>query len=125
MNAAEIITKALDRFFAAFELPVYPEDRVPRRAALPYLTVQTVIPKGFDETAVFHARLWYPSDGGRVPILRKTDELRVALGDGLTIECEGGAVLLCAGNPWAQPMDDPAASYLCQYLNFEITSFVV
>lgn len=125
MGTAEATTNALSGFFSGFDIPAYPEDRVPRRAALPYLTVQAVIPKGYADAAAFHARLWYPSDGGKVPLLRKTDELRAALGDGLSIECEGGAVLLCAGDPWAQPMDDPAETYLCQYLNFEVTSFVV
>lgn len=125
MGTAEATTNALNDFFSGFGIPAYPENKVPHRAVLPYLTVQTVIPKGYAETAFFHARLWYPSDGGKRPLLRKIDELRAALGDGLTIECEGGAVLLCAVDPWAQPMDDPAETYLCQYLNFEVTSFVM
>lgn len=124
MGASEAITNALNGFFSGFGLPVYPEDCVPSKAALPYLTVLPVMPKGYDETAAFHARLWYPSDGGKLPVLRKIDEIRAALADGLVADCEGGAVLLCAGEPWAQSMDDPAESYLCTYLNFEITSFV-
>ena len=125
MGPAEAITDALNGFFSGFEIPAHPEDCVPRNTQLPYLTAALVIPKGFDETAAFHVRLWYPSDGGKLPILRKTNEIRAALGDGLTIECEGGAILLCAGSPWAQPIDNPAEKYLCQHLNFEVTSFVV
>ena len=125
MGAAEAITGALSGFFLEFDIPVYPEDFIPEKAALPYLTVLPVIPKGWNEDAAFHARLWYPSDGGKLPILRKTDQIHAALGDGLTIECEGGAVLLCAGDPWAQPMDNPPEKYLCTYLNFDVTSFVV
>lgn len=125
MGPAEAITGALSSFFSDFDIPVFPEDFIPENTSLPYLTVLPVIPKGWNETAQFHARLWYPSDGGKLPILRKTDSIRAALGDGLTIECEGGAILLCAGDPWAQSMDNPAEKYLCAYLTFEITSFVV
>ena len=124
MGAAEAVTGALSSFFSGFDIPVYPEDFIPEKTALPYLTVLPVIPKGWNDAAAFHARLWYPSDGGKLPILRKTDEIRAALADGLVIDCEGGAVLLCAGDPWAQSMDDPAEKYLCEYLNFEVTSYV-
>lgn len=125
MGAEEAITTALNSFFTLFNVPVYPEDFVPQGTSLPYITVLPVIPKGFDESSTFHARLWYPVDGGKLPIIRKTDEMRAALGDGLTIECEGGAILLCAGNPWAQSMDNPPEKYLCTYLTFDVTSFVV
>lgn len=124
MGPAEAITQALNGFFTMFQVPVYPEDFIPEKAALPYITVQPVIPKGWNETEQFHARLWYPSDGSKLPVIRKTDEIRAALGDGLTIVCEGGAILLCAGIPWAQSMDNPAEKYLCTYINFEVTSFV-
>ena len=63
--------------------------------------------------------------GGKLPLIRKADEIRAAIGDWLTIECEGGAILLCAGNPWAQPMGNPPEKYLCTYLIFDVTSFVV
>ena len=108
-----------------FDVPVYPEDSVPPGSSLPYITVKLVIPKGFDESSTFHARLWYPVDGGKLPLIRKADEIRAAIGDWLTIECEGGAILLCAGNPWAQPMGNPPEKYLCTYLIFDVTSFVV
>lgn len=125
MGAAEAITTALNGFFKSFDVPVYPEDNVLPGAFLPYITVLPVIPKGFDESSTFHARLWYPVEGSKLPIIRKTDEIRTALGDGLVIECEGGAILLCASRPWAQSMDNPAEKYLCTYLTFDVTSFVV
>lgn len=125
MGAEEAITTALNSFFTMFDVPVYPEDSVPPGSSLPYITVKLVIPKGFDESSTFHARLWYPVDGGKLPLIRKADEIRAAIGDWLTIECEGGAILLCAGNPWAQPMGNPPEKYLCTYLIFNVTSFVV
>lgn len=124
MGAAHAVTQTLNDFFKRFDIPVYPEDGVPLAASLPYMTVLPVIPKGWNETSGFHARLWYPVSGSKLPVISKTDEIRAALADGLVIDCEGGAVLLCAGDPWAQSMDNPPENYLCQYLNFEITSFV-
>lgn len=121
MGTAEAITTALNGFFTAFKIPVYPEDSVQYGASLPYLTVLPVIPGGWNEEASFHARLWYPVDGGRRPITQKTDEISAALAGGLTIPCEGGAIVLRKGTPWAQQMDNPPEGYLCEYLNFEIT----
>ena len=80
MGAAEAITTALNSYFTLFNIPVYPEDFVPQGTSLPYITVLPVIPKGFDESSTFHARLWYPVDGGKLPIIRKTDEMRCPRG---------------------------------------------
>lgn len=124
MGAAEAITGALSAFFSGFDIPAYPEDFIPENAALPYLTVLPVVPADWNSQSTFHARLWYPSNTGKRPIIQKTDQIRAALGDGLAIQCEGGAILLCAGTPWAQSMDNPAENYLCQYLNFDVTSYV-
>ena len=75
MGAAEAVTTALNSYFTLFKIPVYPEDFVPQGTSLPYITVLPVIPKGFDESSTFHARLWYPVDSGKLPIIRKTDEM--------------------------------------------------
>ena len=124
MGRTEAMMTALGRFFSGFSIPAFPEDHVELGVPFPYLTFAPVFPKGFNETENFHARLWYSSDKSRRAVFQKSDEIRAALGDGLVIECEGGAILLCAGSPWAQSMDNPPERYLCEYLNFEITSFV-
>lgn len=121
MGPSESINRALNAFFNSFGIPGYLEDNIPPGATLPYLTYQPVIPGGWNESSGFHARLWYPSSGGRVPILQTEDAIGTALADGLTIECEGGAILLRTGSPWAQLLDNPPEGYLCEYLNFEIT----
>lgn len=124
MNASNAITGALSAFFSNFAIPVYPEDFIPVGASLPYLTVLPVIPADWNQQCTFHARLWYPSTVGKLPILQKTDEIRTVLADGRTLECESGAIFLRAGDPWAQSMDNPAENYLCTYLNFEVTSYL-
>lgn len=124
MGASESINRALSTFFNGFGIPAYLEDNISEGAALPYLTYLPVIPGGWNESSTFHARLWYPSRDGRVPILQTEDAISAALQDSITLTCEGGAIVLRAGTPWAQPMDNTPEGYLCEYLNFEITRLV-
>lgn len=119
-GTSERIRAALHGFFGGFDIPVFLESQVDSGQDLPYLTYDPVIPGGWNESAAFHGRVWYPSAGGNVPLLQKVDEISAALEDGLTIPVEGGAILLQKGSPWAQSMDNPPEGYLCTYLNFEI-----
>nr|DAH49321.1 MAG TPA: hypothetical protein [Caudoviricetes sp.]DAQ35775.1 MAG TPA: hypothetical protein [Caudoviricetes sp.] len=121
MGPSESINRALDTFFNGFGIPGYLEDNIPPGAELPYLTYKPAVPGSWNEEVSSHARLWYPSSAGRLPILQTEDKISAALADGLTIECGGGAILLRKGSPWAQPLDNPPEGYLCEYLNFEIT----
>lgn len=121
MGPSESINRALDTFFNGFGIPGYLEDNIPPGAELPYLTYKPAVPGSWNEEVSSHARLWYPSSAGRLPILQTEDKISAALADGLTIECGDGAILLRKGSPWAQPLDNPPEGYLCEYLNFEIT----
>lgn len=124
MGPSESINRTLNAFFGGFDIPAYLEDNIPDWATLPYLTYQPTIPGGWNESATFHARLWYPSDKGRTAILQTEDAISAALQDGTTLSCKGGAIVLRMGSPWAQPLDNPPEGYLCEYLNFEITRFI-
>lgn len=124
MGPSESINRALNAFFNGFGIPGYLEDNIPPGAELPYLTYKPAVPGSWNEEVSLHARLWYPSSAGRLPILQTEDRISAALVDGLTIECEGGAILLHKGVPWAQPLDNPPEGYLCEYLNFELTRFI-
>ena len=126
MGPSESINRALNTFFGGFGVPAYLEDNIPAGASLPYLTYQPAIPGGWDESTTFHARLWYPSGHGRVPILQTEDKISAALPrGGLSIPCEGGAILLGKDDStWAQPLDNPPEGYLCEYLIFELTRLI-
>lgn len=124
MGPSESINRALNTFFNSFGIPGYLEDNIPPGAELPYLTYKPTIPGGWNESATFHARLWYPSSKSRVPVLQAVDRISAALQDGTTLSCEGGAIVLRIGSPWAQPLDNPPEGYLCEYLNFELTRFI-
>ena len=125
MGPSESINRALNTFFNGFGIPGYLEDNIPPAASLPYLTYKPTIPGGWNETASFHARLWYPSKGGRAPILQTEDTISAALQNGLTIQCEGGAILLDKDDKdWAQPLNNTPEGYLCEYLIFELTRLI-
>lgn len=126
MGPSESINRALNAFFNSFGVPGYLEDNIPPGAELPYLTYQPTIPGGWNETASFHARLWYPSKGGRAPILQTEDTISAAIPrGGLKIECEGGAILLNKDDKdWAQPLNNTPEGYLCEYLIFELTRLI-
>ena len=126
MGPSESINRALNAFFNGFGIPVYLEDNIPPAASLPYLTYKPTIPGGWNETASFHARLWYPSKGGRAPILQTEDAISAAIPrGGLKIECEGGAILLDKDDKdWAQPLNNTPEGYLCEYLIFELTRLI-
>ena len=126
MGPSESINRALNTFFSGFGIPGYLEDNIPPAASLPYLTYKPTIPGGWNETASFHARLWYPSKGGRAPILQTEDTISAAIPrGGLKIECEGGAILLDKDDKdWAQPLNNTPEGYLCEYLIFELTRLI-
>lgn len=126
MGPSESINRALNTFFNGFDIPGYLEDNIPPAASLPYLTYKPTIPGGWNETASFHARLWYPSKGGRAPILQTEDTISAAIPrGGLKIECEGGAILLDKDDKdWAQPLNNTPEGYLCEYLIFELTRLI-
>ena len=126
MGPSESINRVLNTFFNGFGIPGYLEDTIPPAASLPYLTYKPTIPGGWNETASFHARLWYPSKGGRAPILQTEDTISAALPrGGLTIKCEGGAILLDKDDKdWAQPLNNTPEGYLCEYLIFELTRLI-
>lgn len=126
MGPSESINRALNAFFNGFGIPGYLEDNIPPAASLPYLTYKPTIPGGWNETASFHARLWYPSKGGRAPILQTEDTISAAIPrGGLKIECEGGAILLDKDDKdWAQPLNNTPEGYLCECLIFELTRLI-
>ena len=126
MGPSESINRALNAFFNSFGIPGYLEDNIPPGAELPYLTYKPTIPGGWNESTSFHARLWYSSKGGRAPILQIEDTISAVLPrGGLTIQCEGGAILLDKDDKdWAQPLNNTPEGYLCEYLIFELTRLI-
>lgn len=98
--------KALYQFFSGFGLDAYVVGCVPDDAALPYITYQLKEPDWRVQTQIY-AEVWYRSMS-MVPINAKTDEIKAAIGEGLSIPTDGGAIYLSEFNaePFYMDGDD-------------------
>ena len=94
--------KALYQFFSSFGLDAYVEYNVPDDATLPYITYQLIEPDWSDSGTIY-ARVWYRSTS-YTAINAKVDQIRAAIGEGLSLPTPSGAVYLSKGSPFAQNM---------------------
>ena len=94
---------AIYQFWSGFGLTAYEENTVPDDAAFPYITYQLVT-DSFDREIPITASIWYRSESW-AGINAKTDEIsqKISRG-GKVIPCNGGAIWLKRGQPFAQSM---------------------
>ena len=108
---------AIYQFWSSFGLTAYEENTVPTDAAFPYITYQLVT-DSFDREIPLTASLWYRSESWTA-INAKTDEIsqKISRG-GKIISCDGGAIWLKRGHPFAQNMGDESDDLIKRkYLN--------
>ena len=108
---------AIYKFWSSFGLTAYEENTVPTDAAFPYITYQLVI-DSFDREIPLTASLWYRSESW-TGINAKTEEIsqKISRG-GKIIACDGGAIWLKRGQPFAQNMRDESDDLIKRkYLN--------
>ena len=96
---------AIYQFWNSFGLTAYDENSVPDDADFPYITYQLVT-DSFDREIQLTASLWYRSESWAA-INAKTEEIsqKISRG-GKIISCDGGAIWLKRGQPFAQSMGD-------------------
>ena len=96
---------AIYQFWSGFGLTAYEENTVPTDAVFPYITYQLVT-DSFDREVAATASLWYRSESWTA-INAKTEEIsqKISRG-GKIISCDGGAIWLKRGQPFAQNMGD-------------------
>ena len=101
------MTKAapIYQFWNSFGLTAYEENSVPDDATFPYITYQLVT-DSFDREIPLTASIWYRSESW-TGINAKTEEIsqKISRG-GKIIACDGGAIWLKRGQPFAQNMGD-------------------
>lgn len=110
---------ALYTFFSSFGIPSYVEYTEPDNAPAPYITYELVYPDWLGQAPI-HARIWY-RDTSFTAIAGKVDEIKAALGPGVSIKTESGAVYLWPDDNFAQiqPFDgDPTLK--CAFLSLII-----
>ena len=96
---------AIYQFWSGFGLTAYEENTVPEDAVFPYITYQLVT-DSFDREVAATASLWYRGESW-TDINAKTEEIsqKISRG-GKIISCDGGAIWLKIGQPFAQNMGD-------------------
>ena len=108
---------AIYQFWNSFGLTAYEENTVPTDADFPYITYQLVT-DSFDREIPLTASIWYRSESW-TGINAKTDEIsqKISRG-GKIISCDGGAIWLKRGQPFAQNMGDESDDLIKRkYLN--------
>ena len=108
---------AIYQFWSGFGLTAYEENTVPSDAAFPYITYQLVT-DSFDREIPLSASLWYRSESWTA-INAKTEEIsqKISRG-GKVLPCDGGAIWLKRGQPFAQNMGDESDNLIKRkYLN--------
>ena len=108
---------AIYQFWNSFGLTAYEENTVPTDATFPYITYQLVT-DSFDREIQLSASLWYRSESW-TDINSKTEEISRKIGrGGKIIPCDGGAIWLKRGQPFAQNMGDESDNLIKRkYLN--------
>lgn len=108
---------AIYQFWNSFGLTAYEENTVPSDATFPYITYQLVT-DSFDREIQLIASLWYRGESWTA-INAKTEEIsqKISRG-GKIISCDGGAIWLKRGQPFAQNMRDESDDLIKRkYLN--------
>ena len=108
---------AIYQFWNSFGLTAYEENTVPTDADFPYITYQLVT-DSFDYEIPLTASIWYRSESWTA-INAKTEEVsqKISRG-GKIISCDGGAIWLKRGQPFAQNMGDESDDLIKRkYLN--------
>ena len=108
---------AIYQFWSGFGLTAYEENTVPADAAFPYITYQLVTDSFYREIPLA-ASIWYRSESW-TGINAKTEEIsqKISRG-GKIIPCDGGAIWLKRGQPFAQNMGDESDNLIKRkYLN--------
>ena len=108
---------AIYQFWNGFGLTAYEENTVPTDAAFPYVTYQLVT-DSFDREVAATASMWYRGESW-TDINAKTEEIsrKISRG-GKIIACDGGAIWLKRGQPFAQNMGDESDDLIKRkYLN--------
>ena len=108
---------AIYQFWSGFGLTAYEENTMSDDAKFPYITYQLVT-DSFDREVAATASLWYRSESW-TDINAKTEEIsqKISRG-GKVIPCDGGAIWLKRGQPFAQNMGDESDNLIKRkYLN--------
>lgn len=93
---------AIYRFLSGFGIPAYASSSVPDQATFPYITYDLVLGEWNSGEVNLPVNVWYRTESEAEPNA-KVREIGADLGmGGKLVPCDGGALWLKKGSPWAQ-----------------------
>lgn len=102
-------TQALQSFFDGFGIPAYPTNGVPKETTFPWLTYEPIVSNWFGQNTVYPTvNLWYHSTSEK-GINAKADEISKKIGNGHTITCDDGLLVIYFSGAWT-PLNDETDS---------------
>ena len=108
---------AIYQFWNSFGLTAYEENTVPEDAGFPYITYQLAT-DSFDYEIPLTASIWYRSESWTAINAKAEEVSRKISRGGKIIPCDGGAIWLKRGQPFAQSMGDESDNLIKRkYLN--------
>jgi len=112
--------KALKKFFGGFGIPAYISDNLPDNVKMPYITYDLVEPEPL-AYGYMNASVWYKSESA-LELIEKVDEIKAAIGEGVSLPTESGAVYLFREQnaTFAQIRNDPNPETKRAYLSMII-----
>ena len=113
--------QALYTFFSGFGIPAYAENTIPKNAELPYLTYPLYDPE-WREKHSFYVQVYYRNETSNLPSLEKADEIAAAIGEGICLPFDGGALVLWPENPLIQAKP-PDKDVRAAYINLSINAY--
>lgn len=115
--------EALYDFFSGFGLPAYAEGFIPDDAELPYITFSTP-QSGIDAKASQYVRVWYEGTDNSEPA-RKADAIIGAIGRGIMLTTDSGAVVIWPESPLVQVQkaEDSDRDVCYAYINLSINDY--
>lgn len=114
---------ALHNFWSMFGLPAYEENAVPSGeggAEFPYITYQ-VVTDSFGNDVALTGSVWYRSTSWKEANAKAQEISDKISRGGKIISCDGGAIWLKRGQPFAQNMGDESDDLIKRkYLNITV-----
>lgn len=109
--------QTIHSFFASFGLPAYEESAVPDGAEMPRITYSVSTSAFLEGETALTGSVWYRSTSWR-DANAKANEISTRIGQGgIVLRCDGGAIWLKRGTPFAQSVADDDDAIRRKYIN--------
>lgn len=113
--------QAIHSFWSSFKIPAYDESTVPTGDSapeMPYITYDVVV-SSFGTPVAMSASIWYYGSSWS-QITTKLGEIEARIGrGGVFLPCDGGAIWVVQGTPFAQRMSDENDMVRRIFINIE------